>query len=112
MTAQQSESDKILAEAMMFLYETAAKDGKITDEEMKLISEMEITLNYYKRALDKAYADDIITQEEVDQLNKLKEIIVSEGFDVADEFQGISKDEMNILVALICKLKVPKPSGE
>ena len=67
-----------------------------------------LTLNYYKKALDKAYEDNIITKKEVDKLNKLKEIIISEGFEVAEEFKGISKDEMNILVALICKLKVPK----
>ena len=103
----ESDCDRIIAEAMMYLFETAAKDGVLTDEEKKFISEMEITLNYYKNALKKAYDDGIITPQEVTYLTTLKEAIISEGFDVAEEFNGVSKDEMNLIISMICSLKVP-----
>ncbi|MHA2171392.1 MAG: hypothetical protein ACXAB7_16010 [Candidatus Kariarchaeaceae archaeon] len=102
------DTDRIIAEAMMYLFETAAKDGILSEEEKKFISEMEITLNYYKEALKKAYDDGIITPQEVKYLTNLKEAIISEGFDVAEEFNGVSKDEMNMIISMICSLKVPK----
>ncbi len=101
------ESDKILDEAMKSLILTAAKDGIITKEEHKFIGEMEITFDYYRKALDKAFEDGIISKQESLHLHRIKEIIIAEGFEVAEEYKGVSQDMMNLLISIICSLKVP-----
>jgi len=108
--AEQNDADKILAKAMMYLFQTAANDGIITEEEANLINSFELSLKQYDRALRAAFEDNIITREEKEKLIKVKEIIINSGRIIADEIDGISKDEMNLLISMMLSLEVPKES--
>lgn len=99
--------DKILNEAMMYLMETASKDGIITEEEENLIKGIKISLEFFKSALEHALEDGIITEREEKSLVRIKDLIIEDGFSIANEDELISKDEMNMIVAVILSLKVP-----
>ncbi|MHA2504687.1 MAG: hypothetical protein ACXAE3_17680 [Candidatus Kariarchaeaceae archaeon] len=103
-----SGADKILAKAMMYLIETAAKDGVITQEEVDLIDTFEVSLKKYEGALREAYADGIITLDEENRLHSIKDYIIEGGKLMADLADGISKDEMNLLISMMLSLEVPR----
>ena len=105
-----SDADKILAKAMMYLIETAAKDGVITQEEVDLIDTFEVSLKKYESALKDAYADGVITFEEEKKLHTIKDVIIEGGNLMANLVDGISKDEMNLLISMMLSLEVPKSS--
>jgi len=105
--AHGSDPDKILAKAMMHLIQTAANDGIITEEEADLIDSFEISLKKYERALVMAFEDGIIDEEEETLLTEIKDKIIENGSQVAD-LDGISKDEMNLLISMMLSLEVPK----
>ena len=103
-----SDPDKILAKAMMHLIETAAKDGVITQEEVDLIDAFEVSLKKYERALRKAFEDGVIDNDEEKILEDIKDKIISNGTQVAG-IDGISKDEMNLLISMMLSLEIPRP---
>lgn len=102
------EVDKILAKAMMFVTQTAANDGIITQEEKEMLDTFEFSLKIYHKALNDAFEDGCITKEEELQLERVKDMILNDGTAMADKIDGISKDEMNLLLAMMLSLKVPK----
>lgn len=102
------EADKIIAIAMMNLIETASKDGVITQEESKMIESIEFSLRFYKKLLVDALEDGVVTSEEKESLEKMKDGLIDDAYKVAEEIDGISKDEMNLLISLMLKIVVPK----
>lgn len=106
--SSRDEADKMMAETMMYLIQTAANDGIITQEEKNLLDTFEYSMKHYKNALNEALEDGKITEKEEEKLTRIKEVIISGGRIIADEIDGISKDEMNLLIAVMVSLKIPK----
>ncbi|MDH5402895.1 MAG: hypothetical protein OEZ01_01985 [Candidatus Heimdallarchaeota archaeon] len=102
-----NEVDKILANTMMNLVQTAAKDGIITKEEKALLDTFDFSLNEFKNVLVEAFEDGIITPDEKEKLEQFKEAIIEKGRKVA-EIDEINVDEFNLLIAVMCSLKLPK----
>ncbi|MCH8906272.1 MAG: hypothetical protein IH840_04205, partial [Candidatus Heimdallarchaeota archaeon] len=90
-------ADKILAEAMMHMLQTAARDGVITDEEAEIVDKIEYSLRFFRQMLVDAMADGVITQEEQDSLIRMKDKMIEEGYNVAEASSDVSKDELNLL---------------
>jgi sporulation protein YlmC with PRC-barrel domain len=78
----------------------AGKDGKITDEEQKLINTVTVELEIYYDALDKAIEDGVITKKEEEKLEEIKEYIIRRTYIVAQEDQKISMDEQKLIKKL------------
>jgi sporulation protein YlmC with PRC-barrel domain len=78
----------------------AGKDGKITDEEQKLINTVTVELEIYYDALDKAIEDGVITKKEEEKLEEIKEYIIRRTYIVAQEDQKISIDEQKLIKKL------------
>ncbi|MHA2028178.1 MAG: hypothetical protein ACW99A_21235 [Candidatus Kariarchaeaceae archaeon] len=104
----EAQADRMLAHAIMHLMETAGKDGIITQEEQEVIDTIEFSLRFYKQMLIDALEDGEITSDEKRMLENMKERIIKEGFNVAELVNGVSKDEMNLLISLMLSLKLPK----
>ncbi len=101
------QADKLLANTIMHLMETASKDGIITDEEAEVIECIEFSLRFYKQMVLDALEDGIISPTEKHMLEGMKERIIKEGFNIAEAINGVSKDEMNLLVSVMLSLKLP-----
>ncbi|RMG26975.1 MAG: hypothetical protein D6732_20865 [Methanobacteriota archaeon] len=100
--------DKYVAIVMKQIIETAAEDGIITEEEKRLIEEIDFSMKIFRDQLNLALLDGTISQEEKETLLKLKDIIVNNALEVADEDRHISEDEMDILMAFLLSTKIPK----
>lgn len=100
--------DKYIARVMKQVIETAAEDGIITEDEKRLIQEIDFSLKIFKDQLNLALLDGIISEEEKETLLKLKDIIMNNALEVADEDKNISDDEMDILMAFLLSTRVPK----
>ncbi len=100
--------DKLVARVMKNIIETAANDGIITEEEQRLINELDFSLKIFKDQLNLVLLDGRINDEEKETLLKLKDIIINNALEIADENDEISPDEMDLLVAFLLKLKLPK----
>ncbi|MHA2089925.1 MAG: hypothetical protein ACW98K_03625 [Candidatus Kariarchaeaceae archaeon] len=106
------ESEKIVATSMMHLIQTATKNGVITEHERILLSEFDHSLQYYAKELNKVMDQDKISYQDERSLNRLKDMIIENGFHLANEIDGVSKDMMNMIISLIFTLKVPKSEEE
>ncbi|MCE7733539.1 MAG: hypothetical protein GPJ54_01590 [Candidatus Heimdallarchaeota archaeon] len=104
----EAQVDQIMARAIMHLMETAGKDGIITDEEREVVDSIEFSLRFYKQMLIDALEDGEITPNEKKMLEGMKERIIKEGYNVAELVNGVSKDEMNLLISVMLSLKLPK----
>ncbi len=104
----EAQVDRILANAIMHLMETAGKDGIITAEEKKVIESIEFSFRFYKQMLIDALEDGEISSNEMKMLEGMKERIIKEGYNVAELINGVSKDEMNLLISVMLSLKLPK----
>ena len=78
----------------------ANKDGIITDEERKLIDTVSVDLETYFDTLDHALEDNIITSEEEEKLEEIKENILKRTYVVARKDQIISEDEQKLMAKL------------
>jgi sporulation protein YlmC with PRC-barrel domain len=78
----------------------AGKDGKITMEEQKLIDTVTVEIEVYYEALDRALEDGIITANEQEKLEEIKEQIIRRSYIVAQEDNQISKNEQNLIKKL------------
>ncbi len=100
--------DRYVAKVMKQIIETAAEDGIITEEEKKLIEEIDFSMRIFRDQLNLALLDGKISSEEKETLLKLKDIIVNNALETADEDKNISEDEMDILMAFLLSTRIPK----
>ncbi len=105
------DTDIFMAKFMKQFIEIAGSDGKLTEEEERLVSVThDLIINILKDALIKAFEDGIITNEEEIYLSKLKDIIIDAITLVAEEDGYISKDELNLILTALIALKIPRSS--
>ncbi|OLS20903.1 MAG: hypothetical protein HeimC3_38140 [Candidatus Heimdallarchaeota archaeon LC_3] len=78
----------------------ANKDGIITEEERKLIDTVSVDLETYFDALNHALEDGIITPDEEEKLEEIKENILKRTYIVARKDQKITDDERNLMKKL------------
>ncbi|MHA2253644.1 MAG: hypothetical protein ACXAD7_25015 [Candidatus Kariarchaeaceae archaeon] len=102
------QSDKIVATAMMTLIQTATKNGVISEQEKILLDEFDLSLQYYAEELKEILNKGRVTKKDEIRLNQLKDMIIENGFQLANEINGVSTDMMNLIISLIFTLKVPK----
>jgi uncharacterized tellurite resistance protein B-like protein len=84
----------------MELHGLAMADGKISDEESRLIDQIVGDLHRYDTLLQEALTDGVITYEEKRLLWHDRERIVREAYNMANSDGTISKDEEDILSLL------------
>ncbi|MHA2029400.1 MAG: hypothetical protein ACW99Q_08410, partial [Candidatus Kariarchaeaceae archaeon] len=78
----------------------AEKDGELSEDEIKLISSIRVDVIVYQNAIVQAKADNVITKEEQDELNSIKNQILQNVIKIAEADDIITRDER----ALIRKL--------
>ncbi len=105
---QNPKSDKIIANTMMHLIQTATNKGLVSDQERILLDEFDQSLNYFGSELDRILFNEQITKENELYLYQLKDLIIENGFNLANEINGVSTELMNLIVSVIINLKVPK----
>ncbi|MHA2502914.1 MAG: tellurite resistance TerB family protein [Candidatus Kariarchaeaceae archaeon] len=97
--------DELLDKALKELVEVAFKDGVVDDAEWDMINQIEISLQVYADALDRALLDHVITREESAELENLRDKIMSDAKDVAGEDGVIDDEEKELLQTLTQILK-------
>ncbi len=98
-------NDETFSQIIEHLTKLAKADGKITEEEEALLIEAQVSLMMYDEALSDALEDGIITDEEKELLEGLKEQAIQTSWELAKETAGISDDELKMLEILARKLR-------
>ncbi len=97
--------DEVFSGIIEQLTKIAKADGKITEEEEELLIQAQVNLMLYDEALAEALEDGIISDEERELLNGLKEQLIQSSWDLAEESEGVSDDEIKLLEILARKLR-------
>lgn len=93
--------NKILTSTLRVLGEVAKDDGYISYDELQLLKQVRFDVGLYEDTLKKALDDSIITKEESDELNNLKDQIISNASKVALWLDGkVSEDEEKMIKTL------------
>lgn len=79
---------------------TAESDGDLDEDEKALIDKVRVDLSTYHEALEEALEDSVITKEELEELEGIKEMLVTNAVSLARTDQQITPEES----ALIKKL--------
>ena len=93
--------DEILDTAIKEIIDMAFKDGIVDDREWELINQIEISIEDYADSLDRALLDGVITPEESEELETLKNKILEDASSIANEDGVIDEEEANILQILL-----------
>lgn len=101
--------DAKLQDVVAAVTKAALADEKITPEEAEILEAVQINLLVYDQALDDAKADGIITEEESDTLDGLKQQILNDAWDIASVSDGVSEDELKMLEVILTGLEDSKP---
>jgi len=96
---------KILDHTLKKLFDKAFEDNLIDDKEFELIQRIEISVEEYVEGLNKALLDKVITSEESDKLEELKQKIVDEAESFASSDGEIDAEEAELLKTLGSILK-------
>ena len=96
---------KKISEMISALSRIARADGKITEEETRILESVQINVILYDQALSDALDDGIIDNIEKEMLEALKIRILDEAWDIAKVSEGVSEDELKILDVVLRKLK-------
>ncbi len=102
------DTNRFIVQTMMDLIEVAANDGIISQDEETLLKEINYSLDLFSKHLDNALSDGVITDDEREELLKLKEVLVNNALSIASDDHIISDDEMQLLMGFLLKLKIPK----
>ena len=92
-------------ETILRLFEKAAEDGLISDEEGAIIMSIKVDLDEYVKAVKIAEEDGKITIEEALELEELKNKIVVKAGIIAAKDYTIREDEKKLIKKLIEILK-------
>ena len=76
---------------------TANKDGKITDDEKALIDSVSVDLNTYQQAVTKALEEGVITEQQQQSLDSIKDQILRNMYHVASKDKKITSDERALI---------------
>lgn len=96
---------ELLTQTIKQLMEIAEKDGIVTTEEREIIEQVKFDSDVYQLMLNDAYEDDVISEAERANLEKLKDMILQRAEIVANLDDVITEDEQNLLEKLSEVLK-------
>lgn len=86
---------------MRELIEAAKKDGVITPEEQDIIEQVKVHADSYNMILEESLSDGIISSDEADRLNGLKQMIVDRAELIAKIDGKFEDDEKELIKKLI-----------
>jgi len=87
------------------IFEAAAKDGKITEEEYEIIKQVEVDIDIFNKALEQVEMDNILEPEEIGKLMDLRDRILERAEIVARSDDVISEDEAELLKVIANAIK-------
>ena len=85
---------------------TALKDGRISDDEAKMLDSIIGELNDYTKILEDAWKDGIISDDERADLSAWRKRVWDHTVEVALEDNIINADEHNLLLSLVKVMKL------
>ena len=94
-----------LEELYKKLYEQAEIDGKVTEDEEKILQNIKLGIDEFKKYADKALEDNLITVSEHTKMLQLQNKILRESERQAMEDDKISDDERDLLQHLIRSIR-------
>jgi len=94
-----------LEELYKKLYEQAEIDGKVTEDEEKILQNIKLGIDEFKKYADKALEDNLITVSEHTKMLQLQNKILRESERQAMEDDKISDDERELLQLLIRSIR-------
>ncbi len=104
-----SKASEISSKFYDILMEQALKDDKISNEERAILDAVKPMLfGILERAIEKAYEDNVITDMEYEQLERIKSLIIETAQVVANEDNYLSQDEMELIMSIMVGFKIPK----
>ncbi len=80
---------------------TALRDGRISDDEAKMLDSVIQELDGYSRVLVKAMEDGIIDSEEKKELDKWRKRVWNKAVEVVTDDGVINEDEHELLLSLV-----------
>ncbi len=97
--------DEVFSKIIEQMTKIAQADGKLTEEEVELLTEAQINLMLYDEALNEALEDGFISDDEKELLEGIKEQIILQSYELAELTDGLSKDELKLLEILTKKAR-------
>ncbi|MFX1518053.1 MAG: AbrB/MazE/SpoVT family DNA-binding domain-containing protein [Promethearchaeota archaeon] len=97
-----------LDELIQDLVTIALQDGKVTEEEKKLIKSIYENISAFKQAYRKAWEDDMITTEEKTLLTHLWKRIYDKTAETVQKEKEITLDEMKLLMSVFRTIHHPE----
>ncbi|MHA2029006.1 MAG: hypothetical protein ACW99Q_06420 [Candidatus Kariarchaeaceae archaeon] len=94
------DGNKLLDSTLKELGKIIKEDGFLLSDELELLKQVRWDVGVYEKSLIDALEDSIITEEESEQLNYLKEQILSNVYKVANWDGILSDDEKKIIKKL------------
>lgn len=94
-----------LEELYKKLYEQAEIDGKVTEDEEKILQNIKLGIDEFKKYADKALEDNLVTVSEHTKMLQLQNKILRESERQAMEDDKISDDERELLQLLIRSIR-------
>jgi len=94
-----------LEELYKKLYEQAEIDGKVTEDEEKILKNIKLGIDEFKKYADKALEDNLVTVSEHTKMLQLQNQILRESERQAMEDDRISDDERELLQLLIRSIR-------
>ena len=95
-----SQDSSLLEKTLRLLFEQAFKDGVVTDDEFEIIEQVELDIELYMDSLNRALLDNLITTEESDELEALKDKILEKATQIAQGDGVIDAEEQGLLKKL------------
>ena len=95
-----SQDSSLLEKTLKLLFEQAFKDGVVTDDEFEIIEQVELDIELYMDSLNRALLDNLITTEESDELEALKDKILEKATQIAQGDGVIDAEEQGLLKKL------------
>ena len=92
-------------EVLEEIFQAAAKDGKISDEEYEIIKQVEVDLDIFNKALEQVEKDNILEPEEIGMLMDLRDRILERAEIVARADHEITEDEAELLKVIANAIK-------
>ncbi|MHA2031034.1 MAG: hypothetical protein ACXAB7_13120 [Candidatus Kariarchaeaceae archaeon] len=100
MAIDEFDRNKLLDSTLKEIGKIIKEDGYLLSDELELLKQVRWDVGVYEKALIDALEDSIITEEESEQLNYLKEQILSNVYKVANWDGILSEDEKKIIKKL------------
>jgi len=96
-----SNEDVVLQNLMNTILYVAMDDGIITPDELAILKQVKLDINFLRKTIKDAEKSDRTTDDEAEQLMNFRKNLLQNTYDISRSDHVISQDERNLINTLI-----------